>query len=141
VEKIRNIKNRFYDLCKSSLYPSGQIGDPQHCVFCGAEKSTFQNPMSKEFLRGQKVTVVLQCRCERHFEMLDEFVEANREWWENPDAIPQKVPHYGTGQNVLEKRVTQRKFVVEARYYRDQLLDIYHSRAGHAYPKRAKFQN
>lgn len=57
------------------------------CMFCGDEKKDFVSPITGKHTK-------LQCDCERHYEMLGQFLEDNSAWLINPGNLPSDVINY-----------------------------------------------
>lgn len=83
VNIIKNIiPGSFMHRLNEGLKPSGEF-----CLFCGGEKNEFISPVTERIK-------LLDCDCERDYEMLKDFLDANKEWLNNSDNLPTNIINY-----------------------------------------------
>lgn len=118
LQPIKNIITGFLKTCLESIESTSANGPAgaMFCLFCGQEKIAFINPMP-----GMGVEI-LECECERHFKMLEEFLAVNYEWIAYPDKKDKTIPNYDTATNPQYERAKQRAFVLRVKAERDFML-------------------
>ena len=91
MKKLAFKPGSFLEKCYKNIISTEDNGNPQYCLFCGCIKKEFLSPRSGKI-------IVLDCECERQFEMFEKFIYANIDWLSNTDNLPNDVIKY-TGYN------------------------------------------
>lgn len=95
INNIRKIiPGSFMEKAQKGLTKTGKNGKAVFCHFCNDEKYEFWDP------RTEKIKI-LQCKCEKHYDMLREFLDANVDWIVKPDNLPDNVIKYQDKDNHL----------------------------------------
>ena len=115
-------KTKFQDLCQKNICKSSEIGDAQFCPYCGIEKKAFMDPIADNYNPPGKHVEIVDCKCERRFKMLTEFLEINWEWLNWPHKPVLTVPDFSKCDNKDERQREQYEFVQRGKRDRDEMI-------------------
>lgn len=114
MKTIQEVLPGFMKRCLDGLEPTSTIGpiSTEFCVFCGQEKMAFYDPRD-----GGGVSI-LECECERHLAMLNDFLRVNHEWIDDPHRLGKAVSDY----NSDAERERHAEFVIKAERAVDAMM-------------------
>jgi hypothetical protein len=106
--KIEKILHPFLSKQKQRFFDGNVF-----CIFCGSEKKGFDDPK-----HGKKI---LECECERHFQMLRIFLNANSFWLSGAATIPAEVNSFGGDK---QRQNHHKKFVIKAKVEFEKMREM-----------------
>lgn len=106
--KLEKLINPFLSKQRERFYNSGI-----YCLFCGLEKKGYKDPKF-----GPSI---LDCSCERDFEMLRHFINNNVFWLSGNNQVPHDIINYA---GKIERQESHREFVIQGKAVYESMLNI-----------------